>query len=177
MPRSFDAGPPGSCKIRHKLGYVEGKNVVFEEKFAGCQYERMAGLARDLVQVPVDVLFVMGTRAGRIVAGAVKTTPVVIYSCDPFEHVTRLARPDGNVTGVTCMTTELSPKRLGQEWHVTRAGDGLNWYLLYWAHDVAALGKLIAQRHPELSSCPSLRGAIPCRLKGVGFTDPLSGTL
>jgi putative ABC transport system substrate-binding protein len=95
-----------------KQGYVEGKNVAFEEKFAGCQYERMPGLARDLAQVPVDVLFVMGTRAGRIVAGAVKTTPVVIYSCDPFEHVTRLARPDGNVTGVTCMTTELSPKRL-----------------------------------------------------------------
>jgi len=42
----------------------------------------------------------------------VKTTPLVVYSCDPFEHVTRLARPGGNLTGVTCMTTELSPKRL-----------------------------------------------------------------
>src|SRR5262249_54554719 len=48
----------------------------------------------------------------RVVAAAVKTTPVVVYSCDPFEHVTRLARPGGNLTGVTCMTTELSPKRL-----------------------------------------------------------------
>jgi putative tryptophan/tyrosine transport system substrate-binding protein len=72
----------------------------------------MPGLATDLVQVPVDVLFTMGTRAARIVAGTVKTTPVVVYSCDPFEHVTRLARPGGNLTGVTCMTTELSPKRL-----------------------------------------------------------------
>src|SRR6266704_1857263 len=54
----------------------------------------------------------MGTRAARIVAGTVKTTPLVVYSCDPFEHVTRLARPGGNLTGVTCMTTELSPKRL-----------------------------------------------------------------
>ena len=51
-------------------------------------------------------------RAARIVAGTVKTTPLVVYSCDPFEHVTRLARPGGNLTGVTCMTTELSPKRL-----------------------------------------------------------------
>ena len=41
-----------------------------------------------------------------------KTTPLVVYSCDPFEHVTRLARGRGNLTGVTCMTTELSPKRL-----------------------------------------------------------------
>jgi putative ABC transport system substrate-binding protein len=50
--------------------------------------------------------------AARVVAGTVKTTPLVVYSCDPFEHVTRLARPGGNLTGVTCMTTELSPKRL-----------------------------------------------------------------
>jgi putative ABC transport system substrate-binding protein len=48
----------------------------------------------------------------RTIAGTVKTTPLVVYSCDPFEHVTRLARPGGNLTGVTCMTTELSPKRL-----------------------------------------------------------------
>jgi putative tryptophan/tyrosine transport system substrate-binding protein len=93
-------------------GYVEGKNLVFEQRFADCRYDRMPGLAAELVQAPVDVLFTMGTRAARIVAGAVKTTPLVVYSCDPFEHVTRLARPGGNLTGVTCMTTELSPKRL-----------------------------------------------------------------
>lgn len=95
-----------------ELGYVEGKNLVIEQRFAGCQYERMPGLATELVQTPVDVLFTMGTRAARIVAATIKTTPLVVYSCDPFEHVTRLARPGGNLTGVTCMTTELSPKRL-----------------------------------------------------------------
>jgi putative tryptophan/tyrosine transport system substrate-binding protein len=93
-------------------GYIEGKNVIFEQRFADCRYDRMPGLAADLMQVPVDVLFTMGTRASRIVAGTVKTTPLVVYSCDPFEHVTRLARPGGNLIGVTCMTTELSPKRL-----------------------------------------------------------------
>jgi putative ABC transport system substrate-binding protein len=93
-------------------GYVEGKNLIIEQRFAECRYERMPALAAELAKLPVDVLFTMGTRAGRTVAGAVKTTPVVVYSCDPFEHVTRLARPGGNVTGVTCMTTELSPKRL-----------------------------------------------------------------
>ena len=93
-------------------GYVEGKNLIFEQRFADCRYDRMPGLAAELVQVPVDVLFTMGTRAARVVAAAVKTTPVVVYSCDPFEHVTRLARPGGNLTGVTCLTTELSPKRL-----------------------------------------------------------------
>src|SRR5260370_16415616 len=83
-----------------------------EQGFAGWRYDRMAGLAAELAQVPVDVLFTMGTRASRVVAETVKTTPLVVYSCDPFEHITRLARGRGNLTGVTCMTTELSPKRL-----------------------------------------------------------------
>src|SRR5262249_26646574 len=95
-----------------ELGYVEGKNLVIEQRFADCSYERMRGLAAELAQVPVDVLFTMGTRASRIVAETVKSTPLVVYSCDPFEHVTRLARGRGNLTGITCMTTELSPKRL-----------------------------------------------------------------
>jgi putative ABC transport system substrate-binding protein len=95
-----------------ELGYVEGKNLIIEQRFADCRYDRMPGLATELVKVPVDVLFTMGTRASRIVAETVKTTPIVVYSCDPFEHVTRLARGRGNLTGVTCMTTELSPKRL-----------------------------------------------------------------
>jgi putative ABC transport system substrate-binding protein len=94
-----------------ELGYVEGKNLLIEQRFADCRYDRMPGLATELVQLPVDVLFTMGTRAARIVAGTVKTTPLVVYSCDPFEHVRLLARPGGNLTGVTCMT-ELSPKRL-----------------------------------------------------------------
>jgi len=55
-------------------GYVEGKNLILEQRFADCRYDRMPGLAADLVQVPVDVLFTMGTRAARIVAGTVKTT-------------------------------------------------------------------------------------------------------
>ena len=95
-----------------ELGYLEGKNLIIEQRFADCRYERMPGLATELAQLPVDVLFTMGTRAARIVAETVKTTPLVVYSCDPFEHVTRLARGRGNLTGVTCMTTELSPKRL-----------------------------------------------------------------
>src|SRR5207248_10347740 len=98
-----------------ELGYVEGKNLIIEQRFADCSYDRMPGLATELTQMPVDVLFTMGTRASRIVAETVKTTPLVVYSCDPFEHVTRLAGPggpSGNLTGVTCMTTELSPKRL-----------------------------------------------------------------
>src|SRR6266446_2824119 len=95
-----------------ELGYVVGKNLIIEQRFADCRYDRMPSLATELVQAPVDVLFTMGTRASRIVAETVKKTPLVVYSCDPFEHVTSIARGRGNLTGVTCMTTELSPKRL-----------------------------------------------------------------
>ena len=73
-------------------GYVEGKNLVIEQRFADCRYDRMPGLAADLVQAPVDVLFTMGTRAARIVAATVKTTPLVVY------------RPAGNLDRcATCM--------------------------------------------------------------------------
>jgi putative tryptophan/tyrosine transport system substrate-binding protein len=91
-------------------GYIEGKNLVIEARFG--RYEQVAELAAELVRLKVDVITVFGTKASRIVSDAVKETPLVIFSCDPFEHVGRLARGEGNLTGVTCMTTELSPKRL-----------------------------------------------------------------
>jgi hypothetical protein len=69
-----------------------------------------AGFGYELAQVPVDVLFTMGTRASRIVAETVKSTPLVVYSCDPFEHVTHLARGRGNLTGVTMHDNGTQPE-------------------------------------------------------------------
>jgi putative ABC transport system substrate-binding protein len=93
-----------------KGGYVAKKNLAIELRIG--EYEQLPALAKELEQLKVDVIWVIGTRAVRIVQGLVKRTPLVMYSCDPFEHVTKLSRPGGNVTGTTCMTTELSPKRL-----------------------------------------------------------------
>ena len=109
---SFPGGPLGRALLNRLAdhGYIEGKNLIIEARFGG--YERLAELAAELVRLHVDVIFTGGTEAARIVSDAVKETPLVIHSCDAFEHVARLARPDGNLTGVTCMTTELSPKRL-----------------------------------------------------------------
>jgi putative ABC transport system substrate-binding protein len=106
-------GGPGARAFVDRLadrGYVEGKNLVIEARFGG--YEQLGQLAAELVRLHVDVIFISGTKVSRIVNDVVKETPLVIHSCDAFEHVARLARPDGNLTGVTCMTTELSPKRL-----------------------------------------------------------------
>jgi len=112
-PNSWPKWGDGNRAFMDRLanhGYIEGKNLVIEARFA--RYEQVAELAAELVRLKVDVITVFGTKASRIVSDAVKETPLVIFSCDPFEHVGRLARPEGNLTGVTCMTSELSPKRL-----------------------------------------------------------------
>jgi len=93
-----------------ELGYVHGKNLVIELRLG--EYGQMAAQAKALVHDKIDAIFVSGTMTSRIVQREVKKTPLVIFSCDPFEHVAQLAHPGGNVTGATCMTTELSPKRL-----------------------------------------------------------------
>ncbi len=92
-----------------KRGYVEGVNLQIERRYG--EYEHLPALARELEKLKVEVIGVWGTRGARIVQKIVKATPLVIYSCDPYEHVKKLSRPDSNVTGTTCMTTELSPKR------------------------------------------------------------------
>ena len=56
-----------------ELDYVEGKNLIIEQRFADCRYDRIPGLTTALVRLPVDVLFAMHTRAARIVAETVKT--------------------------------------------------------------------------------------------------------
>ena len=97
-------------EILAKHGYVEGKNLAIEPRIGS--YEQLPALAKELERQNVEVIWVLGTQAGRIVQGVVKRTPLVIYTCDAFEHVTKLSRPGSNVTGTTCMTTDLSPKRL-----------------------------------------------------------------
>lgn len=119
-PRSPDAPPLDIKKMKGPLlaffqqlakhGYVEGKNLHVELRFG--DYGQLKALAMELAHENVDVILTVGARASRIAQRAVKTTPLVFFSCDPFEHVTHLAHPGGNVTGSTCMSTELSPKRL-----------------------------------------------------------------
>jgi len=93
-----------------KHGYVEGKNLKVERRYG--EYGQLPEFVRELKQLKVEVIGVWGTRGARIVQQIEKSTPIVIFSCDPYEHVKMLAHPGSNVTGTTCMTTELSPKRL-----------------------------------------------------------------
>jgi ABC-type uncharacterized transport system substrate-binding protein len=93
-------------------GYVEGKNLVFEPRWVEGDYQRIPAFLAELERSGVDVIVTPGTKNARISQELVKRIPLVVYTCDAFEHVMRLAQQNGNVTGVTCMTSELTGKRL-----------------------------------------------------------------
>jgi putative ABC transport system substrate-binding protein len=97
------------------LGYVEGRNIVIEYRDAEGTYERFPALATELVALKVDVIVVTSTPAAVAVKQATRTIPVVItWTADPVGSglVTSLARPGGNITGLSFFSPELIGKRL-----------------------------------------------------------------
>ena len=97
------------------LGYVEGRNVVIEYRDAEGKLERLPALAAELVALKVDVILAEGGTLGpRVAMRATKTIPIVFVAGDPVGSglVTSLARPGGNVTGMSSFGAELVGKRL-----------------------------------------------------------------
>lgn len=98
-----------------ELGYVEGKNIFIEIRYAEGNQKRSAELAKELVKLNVDALFTSGTRAILNLKGATKAIPIVFVSTsDPVGTgmVESLARPGGNLTGMSLLASDLWPKRL-----------------------------------------------------------------
>jgi putative ABC transport system substrate-binding protein len=97
------------------LGYVVGKNVAVEYRWADGQYDRLPGLAADLARLKVDVIVTQGTPAAYAAKGLSPAIPVVMAIVgNPVESglVASLARPGGNVTGSSYFMDELNAKRL-----------------------------------------------------------------
>jgi putative ABC transport system substrate-binding protein len=97
------------------LGYVEGKNILVEYRYAEGVEDRLPALVGELVQLKVDVLIIPPLRAIRAAQQATKTIPIVmVTTADPVATglVGSLARPGGNITGLTRLTAELSGKRV-----------------------------------------------------------------
>jgi putative ABC transport system substrate-binding protein len=97
------------------LGYVNGKNIVLEFRYAEGKRDRLPELARELVEQRVDVIFTGSNPAIFALKDATKTIPIVIVSSsDPVGtgFVASLARPGGNITGMSLMASDLWPKRL-----------------------------------------------------------------
>ena len=97
------------------LGYVEGQSIVIEYRWAEGKYDRLPDLAAELVRLKVDVIVAAGTPAGPAAQQATKTIPIVMgLSGAPVETglVASLARPGGNVTGLSVQLLELTAKQL-----------------------------------------------------------------
>lgn len=95
-----------------ELGFREGANLVVERRWANAKFDHVPPLTAELVQAKVDVIVTIGNRIAQMVTEANPQIPMVSLSCDSFASVASYAKPNGNFTGVTCMSTELSPKRL-----------------------------------------------------------------
>src|SRR5437773_9390981 len=98
-----------------ELGYLEGQNITIESRWAEGNYDRLPGLAADLVRLKVDVIVTYGTPAAQAAKGATGTIPIVMAAIiDPVASglVTSLARPGGNITGQSMMAPDLAEKQL-----------------------------------------------------------------
>jgi ABC-type uncharacterized transport system substrate-binding protein len=102
-------------KELRKLGWIEGKNLAIEYRFAEQNNERVPELAADLVRLKVDLFVATATPVAVAVKRATTTIPIVMLSAgDPVAAglIVSLARPGGNVTGLSSLSTELNTKRL-----------------------------------------------------------------
>jgi putative ABC transport system substrate-binding protein len=98
-----------------QVGYVEGRNVTIEFRFAEHRSDRLAALATELARRQVNVIFASGSQEALAAKSATIAVPIVYFGgSDPVEIglVASLNRPGGNVTGVTAITHSLGPKRL-----------------------------------------------------------------
>jgi len=114
--RPTDGAPPAALRqALQELGYSEGKNVTYEGRWAEAKRERLPALAAELVALKVDLIITFGSTAAAAAKEASSTTPIVMaLSGDPVGVglIASLARPGGNVTGITDDATPLSAKRL-----------------------------------------------------------------
>jgi ABC-type uncharacterized transport system substrate-binding protein len=95
-------------------GYIEGKNIYLEYRYAEGHYDRLPGLAADLVRDKVDVIVTTSSISARAVRQATRTIPIVMASGSPVERglAESFSKPGGNVTGLSVFALELSGKRL-----------------------------------------------------------------
>jgi putative tryptophan/tyrosine transport system substrate-binding protein len=114
-PAAYSARIEAFRRGLHELGYVEGKNIVIEWRYAEGETERLPHLAAELVRLNVDVIVSGGPIPTRSAKQATVTIPIVMANdSDPVGNgfVASLARPGGNITGLSTLVPEISGKQL-----------------------------------------------------------------
>ena len=160
-------------------GYIEGKNILVEYRYAEGRQDRIPSLVSELVQLKVDVLVLVTLPSIRAAKEATKTIPIVmVLAVDPVANgiVDSLARPGGNITGISTLQRELSGKRLelltevvpgisrvGVLWDADAPGSGI----AFKEYEAAARALKVQLQSLELRRpSPDLEGAFQAAAKG-----------
>jgi putative ABC transport system substrate-binding protein len=150
------AGPPPSApdwRQTHpflqglrELGYSEGRNLVIEDRWAEGRFERLPDLAAELLRLQVEVIFAEGGVAVRAAQQATDTLPIVTVTTDPLRQglVASLARPGGNITGVSTMAVDLSQKLLELFKEVLSGGSRM---AVLWCPDAGSNRQQLQEMH------------------------------
>ena len=148
-----------------ELGYIEGKNILVEYRYAEGKLDRIPSLVGELVQLKPDVLVVISLSSIRAAKQTTRTIPIIIMSTqDPVASgiIDSLAHPGGNITGLTRLTRELSGKRLEL---LKEAVPPLSRVAILW--DANASGPAIAFKEYETAV-----RALKIRLQSLEVRDP-----
>src|SRR5262245_13497007 len=114
-PSAHSARYEAFRQVLRELGYVEGKNIVIENRNTDGKSDRLPALVAELVRLKVDVIVTTGANTTRAAKEATTTIPIVLaQDSDPVTNgfVASLARPGGNITGLSALSPELDGKRL-----------------------------------------------------------------
>ena len=147
------------------LGYVEGQNILLEERWAEGRFDRLASLAAELNRLNLDVIVTASTPAVRAAQQATKTIPIVMtLVSDPVEDglVASLARPGRNVTGLSLMHPELSAKRIALLKEVVPK---LSRVAVLWSPSTASYRKVLGETQTAAH-------ALGLQLRAVEVRDP-----
>ena len=115
--RSAASAPQLSAALVHALrdlGWVEGQNLVIDYRYADGRADRLPTLVADELRAKPDVIYAEGDPAIKAAKEATRSVPIIMISCDAVAAglIVSLARPGGNVTGVTCISREIAGKRI-----------------------------------------------------------------
>jgi putative ABC transport system substrate-binding protein len=144
------------------LGYVEGKNLVIEFRWSGT-VEQIHEAAADLVRMKVDIIFSNSSTETEQARRATSTIPIVFAThADPvgLGHVSRLARPGGNMTGLAAMTPEITTKQMET---LKEAVPQATRFGVLWDHNAPS-------HRPTLQAAEAVRGKLGVQLRAVGVS-------
>src|SRR5919199_4799334 len=147
------------------LGYVEGRDFTLETRFAEGQVERSPELAAELVRFPVELIVAVGIVPVRAAKDATSTIPIVMATSNDavrFGLVASLARPGGNVTGLTSITTQLNGKRLEL---LKEAVPGVSRVAVLW-------NPAISERAPEFPEVEAAARALGLQVISLEAREP-----